>query len=155
MHFDAFDEVKKITRGLVSVPSIVGREGQETACAEKVYEYYSALEYFQKRPQQLYLLKTEEDNVQRHSTIAYVKGSKNAGGHKTVILMGHIDTVDVADYIPDASAAFDSEKAVRQLGGLDDLPPAVRRDLESGEYMFGRGCLDMKSGVACQMYIVI
>ena len=34
------------------------------------------------------------------------------------------------------------------------LTPEVLADIESGDYMFGRGALDMKSGVVCHMHLV-
>lgn len=34
------------------------------------------------------------------------------------------------------------------------LPQEVIDDIESGEYLFGRGALDMKSGVAGHMYLI-
>jgi arginine utilization protein RocB len=153
MHLNSFDEVKKITESLIRTPSIVGAPGQETACAKKIYEYYVQLPYFQKNPKQLYLLKTVDDAVERHSTVAYVKGTKGTS-RKTVILMGHIDTVGVDDYKPDPSIAFDPDRIPEYLLNMEGLDPQVKKDIESGEFMFGRGSLDMKSGVACQMYVV-
>ncbi|HWQ79992.1 MAG TPA: M20/M25/M40 family metallo-hydrolase [Anaerovoracaceae bacterium] len=153
MRLDSFEEVKKITESLIRIPSVVGAAGQETACAEKVYEYYAELPYFQKNPKQLYLLKTEDDAMDRHSAVAYVRGTKGSS-RKTVILMGHIDTVGVDDFTPDSTIAFDPERIPEHLLKTEAIDPQVKADIESGEFLFGRGALDMKSGVACQMYVV-
>lgn len=153
MYLNSFDDVKDITRDLVAIPSVVGAKGQETACAKKVYDFYSALPYFQERPNQVYLLKTENDVIDRHNAIAYVKGTKGKS-NKTVILMGHIDTVGIDDFSPEQCMAFDSEKIKSYLLQTKNIEDLVKRDIHSGEYFFGRGSLDMKSGVAAQMYVM-
>ncbi len=154
MYLDSFQEVKDITKTLVSIPSIVGKDNQETNCAKKIYDYYTSLDYFKKNPKQVYLLKTDDDTIYRHSTVAYIKGTGKKASNKTIILMGHIDTVDVDDFTPDNSLAFNPDKAIEHLKTIDSLDDQIKKDIDSGDYMFGRGCLDMKSGVACQMYIM-
>lgn len=154
MKFDSFEEVKEITRKLVSISSIVGKPTQETACAKEICKYYASLEYFKKNSKQVYMIKTIDDIVERHSTIAYIKGTKNPTNNKTIILMGHIDTVDIGDFGPEPEIAFNSNKIIEYLRGLTNLNATLKTDIESGEYMFGRGSLDMKSGVACQMYVM-
>ena len=81
-----------------------------------------------------------------------VKGQK---GHsnKTVVLIGHTDTVGISDY------GHIREYATRPLELKDKLkevsiPEDALKDLESGEYLFGRGIFDMKSGVAILMTIL-
>ncbi|MCK9526899.1 MAG: M20/M25/M40 family metallo-hydrolase, partial [Limnochordia bacterium] len=71
----------------------------------------------------------------------------------TVILMGHIDTVGVEDFGSLKEHAFDPDKLPGLLKELR-LDDDVVRDIDSGEYMFGRGALDMKSGVAGQMWLI-
>jgi arginine utilization protein RocB len=75
--------------------------------------------------------------------------------HPAVVLMGHFDTVGIEEYGPNALIASDSArlKAAFQADSL--LPEDVRKDLESGEYEFGRGWLDMKSGVAAIVEVFI
>lgn len=78
-----------------------------------------------------------------------------------LILLGHYDTVDVAEFaaLNDATGeqvAFDPGRLRALLierAGRGDLPEAVMRDVREeirrpGTWMFGRGALDMKSGVA-------
>lgn len=55
-----------------------------------------------------------------------------------MILMGHIDTVGVDDFGSLKEYAFDPERLPEVLRQMD-LGEDVRRDLDSGEYMFGRG----------------
>lgn len=151
MYLDCFHEVKELTTELVRIPSIVRTSG-EAACARRIYQYYSQLPYFQQHPDQLVLQRTEDDEIERFNVIAMVKGTKG-NSKRTVILMGHIDTVGVEDFGSLKDYAFDPERLPNFLRQLD-LGEEVRRDLESGEYMFGRGALDMKSGVAGQMWLM-
>ena len=48
--------------------------------------------------------------------------------------------------------AFKCEELPEKLKETFKLSDEVLADIESGEYMFGRGALDMKSGVAGHMY---
>ena len=51
---------------------------------------------------------------------------------------------DFGDY---EEAAFSMDRLL-ELFRNADLPQDVREDYESGEYLFGRGCCDMKGGDA-------
>ena len=57
------------------------------------------------------------------------------------------------DYGVLAEYAFDPDELARKLAAVE-LPDEVRRDLESGEYLFGRGACDMKSGDAVFMVLM-
>ena len=151
MYLKCFDEVKTLTKELVRVPSIVKTSG-EADCAKRVYEFYSELPYFQSHPEQLMLQQTEDDEIERYNVLAMVKGTKG-DSNRTVILMGHLDTVGVDDFGSLKEYAFDPDTLPGLLRKLK-LEDDVIRDLDSGEYMFGRGALDMKSGVAGHMWLI-
>ncbi len=152
MYLNCFDEVKEITKELVRIPSMVKTGNGETKCAEKIYEFYSKLPYFKRYPEYLLLQQTENDEIVRHNTMALVRGTKG-NSNRTVILMGHLDTCGVDDFGTIKEYAFDPDKLpglLREMNLGDD----INKDIDSGEYMFGRGALDMKSGVACHMYLI-
>lgn len=153
MRLDSFAEVKKITEDLVSIPSINKEPNGETNVAKFIYDYYASLDYFKKNPNQIKCFKTKDDFVDRHSTFAYVKGTKG-NSNRTVILIGHIDTVGVDDFGTIKEYAFNTKELPEKLKEAFDLSDEVLADMESGEYMFGRGALDMKSGVAGHMYLI-
>ena len=153
MKLDCFEEVKRLTSEMVAIPSINKEPHGETAVARYVYSYFMDLPYFKAHPEQVMCFQTKDDFVERHSTLAYVKGTKGTS-NRTVILIGHIDTVGVDDFGTIREYAFKTDELPQKLKETFSLTPEVLADIESGDYMFGRGALDMKSGVAGHMYLV-
>ena len=153
MQLNCYVEVERLTKALVNIRSVNKEPAGESAAAKYVYDYYMGLPYFKERPQQVRYFQSKDDFYTRHSTMAYVKGTKNGGSPKTVLLIGHIDTVGIDDYGAIKDYACDPDRLPEMLRTVE-LPPEVLADLESGEYMFGRGALDMKAGVAGHMYLL-
>ena len=76
---------------------------------------------------------------------------KKGSGRRTVVFSGHYDTVDTACYGVFEPYAL-SPDALRKA--MLDAPPAdeeLRRDLADENWMFGRGCADMKAGLALNL----
>lgn len=67
--------------------------------------------------------------------------------------MGHLDTVGIDDFGVVSEYAYDPDSLPDILRKLHP-ESGVLEDINSGEYMFGRGALDMKSGVAGHMYLI-
>lgn len=153
MKLNSFDEVKLLTQEMVAIPSINKEPKGETAVAQYIYDYYMGLDYFKAHPERVKIFQTKNDFVERHSTYAYVKGTKGTS-NKTVILIGHLDTVGVDDFGTIREYAFKCDELPEKLKETFKLSDEVVADIESGEYMFGRGALDMKSGVAGHMYLI-
>lgn len=151
MYLHCLDEVRDITKKLVSIPSIVKTPG-EAECAKAIYDYYSKLPYFKENPEYLMLQRTENDEIERYNVIAMVRGTKG-NSNRTIILMGHLDTVGVDDFGTIREHAFNPDTLPQLLREMN-LGEEVNKDIDSGEYMFGRGALDMKAGVAGHMYLI-
>jgi len=148
--FDCREEILALTKQLVRIESIVN-EGGEKVMSQALYTLISSYPYFQEHLDHIIYQQTEDDDQERYNVIAFVKGTKSPS-NKTVILMGHVDTVGIDDFNlkehaldPDALA-----EALHQ----EDLPDMVRAHLESGEFEFGRGVLDMKSGVSSHLFLL-
>ena len=90
------------------------------------------------------------DGDLRHVVAMLIRG----GGSGTVVLTGHYDTVTIADYGALASVATQPDALLEALsqklstarpGSIEAL---ARDDFKTGNYLPGRGLLDMKGGLA-------
>ena len=141
----------KIAREMVMIPSVNTTEG-EKHIADYLESLIGSMPYFKKHPQQLVVRELKDDRLHRKNVMALVIGEKNPR-KETIILHGHTDTVGVEDFGRCRDVAFDPNLLVERLKTMD-LPEKVRKDLESGDYMFGRGTCDMKSGDAVFISLV-
>lgn len=142
MELECFEEVKALTLDLVKIDSVNGNHQGEKKVSKYIADYFKKIAYFKKNKNQVFTYK--------ESVIAYIKGKTN----KTIILMGHVDTAGIDDYKTIKEYAFDSEKLKTKLKEKFELTEDILKDLNSGDYMFGRGILDMKSGVASNMTVM-
>jgi arginine utilization protein RocB len=121
----------------------------------------SGLSYFGANPGFLRLERTRSDAQERSVLFALVKGSSA----QALILTGHYDVVGIENYGSLAEWACEPEallpRLVERLHAEDaqgpGLSPADRlalEDLESGDYLPGRGLLDMKSGLAAGLAVL-
>lgn len=92
------------------------------------------------------------DQYGRHNAYAFLRGTS----HKTLVLLGHIDTVGTEDYGPLEPYATDPEALAERLDELARLAPEIVPDLAAhpGDWMFGRGAIDMKCGVAANLAVM-
>lgn len=143
---------RDLTIELVNAASVTQSPG-EVAFPETLLSILGRLPYFQSNPHDLWTEKIDNDPLGRRNVYALVRGA----GPDTVVLTGHYDVVSVANYGPHADVAFDPEALLPRL--IADLRVNARsaaeqralQDLESGEFLPGRGVLDMKSGLAAGM----
>jgi arginine utilization protein RocB len=141
-----FERVRELTLALVRQPSVNGTPA-ERAFAAYLHELLAALPYFRAHPAHLRVERAPDDPLGRSNVFALVRGS----GAQTVLLAGHYDVVSVENYGALAPQACDPATLLpllaEELERSSANPPALA-DLASGEWMAGRGALDMKSGLA-------
>ncbi len=145
------DQIKanteKYTLELTRIPSTVESDG-ELEIAWHLFNKLKEEPYFVEHSDQLFFQKCDGLD-KRHNVIAYVKGGD--GEYKnTVILLGHIDTVGIEDY-RDLQHIANNPPALEEAFKHMELPSETKKDLESGEWVFGRGIFDMKCGVAANL----
>ncbi|MFD1927442.1 M20/M25/M40 family metallo-hydrolase [Sporosarcina siberiensis] len=145
------EEVFALTKKLVQTNSVVNLGG-EIEMSQVVHDWIKKLPYFKKNPTFVRYQQTIDDDIERYNVIAFVKGTKEPSD-KTVLLMGHMDTVGIEDFNHLKTHACNPDELMNALK-LEPLPTIVTEHLESGEYLFGRGTLDMKSGVASNLYLL-
>lgn len=140
-----FEEIKQLTKELVAVASVNGTAG-ERDIADTIEQYLRAIPYFSAHPELVVTRELNNDTLGRKNVLALLKGGDGTYS-KTIMLHGHTDTVGVEDFGKWKSYAYDCD-ALQEVLRDADLPEDARRDLLSGDYLFGRGACDMKGGDA-------
>lgn len=142
------EELTDLLCSLVNHQSITGSTA-EIALPEYVYHLLAEKEYFQKNDHHLKLLPL--DDGRRLLTALVKKGNKK----ETVILLSHFDVVGVEDYGSLQNLAFHPRELTKEMEKMkDDLPENVRKDMNTGEWLFGRGSMDMKAGLSLHMGLI-
>ena len=134
---------------LVKIPSITGTKA-EKELPDYVINQLTSLKYFQENPQHLQKNPTGDGTY-------FVTGlvKKQPLTKKTVILISHFDVVDVEDYGRWKEYAFDPKKITELFRQhKEELPRQVKNDMETGNWLFGRGTMDMKCGLALHMSMI-
>lgn len=142
------ERIKKLTIDLVRIQSDTGTS-QEKDVENFLHDWLAGLEYFKRHPERFGQYSLPQDPIERCVVWGLVKGQ----GNDTVILMHHHDVVDAFDYGSLGQWAYDPLKLQTALKDVA-LAPDVRRDLESGDWLFGRGTGDMKGGAAIQLALL-
>lgn len=144
--------MKNILLDLCEIPSISETEG-EHKMAQKLYDLLSEVDYFRRYKEHLYKISLKNDIYGRSFVAALLKGQPGCG--KTVILLSHYDVVAVEDFGALKKYAFNPLKYTEMLReSAVNLPDEAYRDLMSGDYLFGRGTMDMKFGIALDIEIL-
>lgn len=112
-------------------------------------------EYFQANPAQVWLERTLDDPYERYNLYALVRGK----GDQTLVLTGHYDVVSTANYGNlEPYACHPQELGPRLIADLQGVSSeaslAALADLQSGDFLPGRGMLDMKSGLAVGLSVL-
>ena len=139
---------------LVGVRSDTG-SAYEKALGEKIYDMIRESSYFTANPG-LCGMETLGDFLDRPVVWALRPGKSK----KTVLLSGHYDAVEIESYGPfkDAATQPDLLKArMRQArlekDGIKD--ESFFKDLYDDNWIFGRGCADMKGGLSVALEILL
>ena len=142
------ESLYRLLLDLVGIPSVSPSGETENRIARFIHGRLRELPFFDEHPGDLRLLPLEGDPHGRHLVFAMVRAERETAD--TVILMGHMDVVGTEACGPLAPFAFQPEEYTRRLASAD-ISPDARKDLETGQWLFGRGVADMKSGVAAGM----
>ena len=135
------ERVRAIALTLTGWPSVTGTP-DEAAFAGRLARYLDEIGGLE-----VWTKPIPDDALGRANVYALKRGK----GRKTVLLAGHFDTVPADDYGALRPLAFDPEplrdKMIARLRETGEHALALS-DLESGDYLPGRGLLDMKAGLA-------
>src|SRR5947209_3050690 len=147
---DWYESVQAYTKWLVSIRSVSPGEGEIQVAQEVLHllcdggleTVYTASG----------LDSIEGDPWGRQNAYAFLRGQSS----RTLVLLGHIDTVDTKDYGPLEAYALDPDALSAQRDALVELTVGTKADLDAhpDDWMFGRGVADMKSGVAANIAVM-
>lgn len=143
-------EMESLTVDLVKVQSVNGTEG-EVHIAEKIENILRGFSYFKANADQVWTKTVDHDFLGRKSVFALLKSESPS--KKTVLLHAHSDTVTIDDFGDIKDLAVQPYKLMEKLKDVNLLPD-VKADLESGDWVFGRGTVDMKSGIAAHLLVL-
>lgn len=146
---------KRIEKHLLDYVATVTHTGTELETNNEKFwqKWFDETEYFKNRPEQHGFYPVKNDYLNRKICWSLYLGDTN--NKNTVVFMHHSDTVDVEDFGSIADLAYSPyELADLYRTGEVQLPDDAKKDLDSGDWMFGRGLTDMKSGGAMQMALV-
>ncbi|MFK8884061.1 M20 family metallopeptidase [Bacillus velezensis] len=141
------EKIEAITKSLVALNSINGTLG-EGKKADYIKDMIKSFPYFQENPSHVWEQAISEDPYGRKNIFAFIEGSGES--LNTVIYHAHLDTVGIEDFGPLKDIAFDSDRLAEYFSNYE-FDRDVQRDARSGEWMFGRGSVDMQSGIAVHL----
>lgn len=140
---------KELVIDLVGVQSDT-LTSMEIDMAKHILEVISEQEYWQKH-KDFCGLYDGNDRIGRLIPWALRKGT----GKKTLVLSGHFDCVEIDCYGTLKEVALKPDKLKERMKELEWNDEDVIKDLNSEEWLFGRGTADMKGGTAvilCELF---
>ncbi|WP_245292877.1 M20/M25/M40 family metallo-hydrolase [Pararhizobium arenae] len=129
-------------------PSVTGSDG-EAQFSSRLTSLLRSLPAFYDTPENVFA-RDSHGSPARQNVFALVRGE----GRRCLVLAGHFDTVSIANYTTLSALACEPEALTTAL--IAELSAKSRNaveekalsDLLTGDFLAGRGLLDMKSGLA-------
>ncbi|TIP21911.1 MAG: M20/M25/M40 family metallo-hydrolase, partial [Mesorhizobium sp.] len=146
--------VREISIRLVEWASETGTPG-EAEFAEKLAGLLREIPYFRDHPDHVRLVDSHGSPMTK-SVVAVVRRR----GSRTLAMAGHYDVVSVANYRDLAPLAFKPDELLAALmadlesRSLNAAEQRARLDFRTGDFLPGRGLLDMKSGIAAGVAVL-
>lgn len=144
---DLAARTRDIAYMLTSWPSVTGT-ADEILFAERLTRFLNSLKGIEAWKEQI-----KQDHHGRSNVFALRRGASK----RTIVLAGHFDTVPYDDYGTLKTFALDpqrvTEALILQLEESGENPLALA-DFKSGEFVGGRGLLDMKAGLAAGIAVM-
>lgn len=140
-------QIEALAKELVQIPSVNSSAHGEADISRRVAEILASFPYFQEHPDLVWEAPLPNDPLQRSNVFAFLP---KADSKQIVLLHAHIDTVGVEDFGKQKADAFSPDRLLRFFENYA-ADAEVQRDALSGEWAFGRGMLDMKSGMAVHL----
>lgn len=146
--------VRDVSCRLVGWGSETGSAG-EAEFAARLAGLLREIPYFRDHPDQVRLVESHGDPM-TYSVVAIVRGK----GRRALAMAGHYDVVSIDNYRELAPLAFMPDELMKALiADLQGRPlgsseQRALEDFRSGDFLPGRGLLDMKSGIAAGIAVL-
>lgn len=140
-------QIEALAKELVQIPSVNSSAHGEADISKRVFEILSSFPYYQEHSNLVWEAPMKNDPLQRRNVFAFFP---KADSKKIVLLHAHIDTVGVEDFGKQKPDAFSPDRLLRFFENYE-ADAELQRDALSGDWAFGRGMLDMKSGMAVHL----
>ncbi|ARJ50537.1 M20/M25/M40 family metallo-hydrolase [Staphylococcus lutrae] len=137
-----------LLKSLVAHESITHSKGEQTF-PYFIKETLMSLKYFQHHPDHIRLVSTDDE---RHAVMAFYQAPTSK---ETITLISHFDTVGIEDFGAYQSEAFDMTQLTAKFKqDIAHFDQETQADIQSGEYLFGRGSMDMKAGLMLHLSLI-
>lgn len=146
---DRQERIMQILKEFIAIDSISDSPKEEPA-SRYIYDFFRDLPYFKEHPDYAGQYAIPHDPHGRTVPYAFLEGKSK----DTVVISGHFDVVNALDYGEALPLAFTVGEELEQALAKMELPPAARADMESGEWIWGRGVADMKGGLVVNMALM-
>src|SRR5690625_4078713 len=142
------EQLEELLCDLVSWESRTGTQG-EIDFPYRFKNKLLELTYFQQNPSHIQF---HDAGNNRNAVSALYRSEAKAN---TIVLLSHFDTVHTEEFGSLGNLAFQPRKLTEKLtNGAEELPEDAQMDLKSGDYLFGRGTMDMKMGIALHLHVL-
>lgn len=139
-------DIKELLYGYMKVESF-SFSSNERLVEPFLLDWFETIPYFREHPEFCGAYEIPGDPLDRKVMFGMVRGR----GNKAVVLIHHYDVVGIEDFKLLKEYAFSPDELGEKLMEVkDSLPRDAREDLESGDWLFGRGGCDMKAGGSIQ-----
>lgn len=146
MHFQTKEQIYKLLIELVQQKSISNTK-DEILMADLIVKKLKMIPYFEQNPQHIFEVALD-DQLGRKTICALL--DKKSLNRDTLLMVSHFDTVGIDDASHVGASILDPEAYTKALSDVH-LAQDVLKDLNSKEWLFGRGVMDMKPGVCYQI----
>ncbi|MCQ2560629.1 MAG: M20/M25/M40 family metallo-hydrolase [Clostridia bacterium] len=140
------DRIYRYLKELVALDT-VSCTNTEYKAGDWFADFFKKMPYFQKHPELTGQFVIPGDTYNRTIPWALILGNTK----KTVITSGHYDVVGTDNYGTLNRMAFEMGPMLDAELAKKDLDAEARADMESGEWLWGRGVGDMKGGLAIHL----
>lgn len=141
--------IREILYSLIAIQSDSGT-ALERDIADRIAEYIKADPYFQTHTDQ-WGADASGDLLERPVIWALRRGKSN----KTVILSGHYDAVEIDCYGSLRPYALNPDELKARIQTMTLTNEKLKKELKDANWIFGRGCGDMKAGIAINLSILL